>query len=340
MDGGRRVLRSLRESFAALIPLAPARPATAAGAAPYAAPYTADSPPRFGPPLRPLPQRAPRPRRTRAKWRAFLLFVERPGVGSAAVIALFVFVGLAGFVENGGYADMVAREGAPHDIIARAVGFPINAVTISGQKELSQSDILSASGVSPRNSLLFLDATEVRQRLIALPLVKSARVLKLYPDRLVISIEERQPHALWQRDGRVSVVSADGAVVDELRDDRFLGLPFVVGEGAEKRLAEYGALLGGLGDLASRVKAGVLIAGRRWNFIMTNGVEVKLPEQDPGAALSTLQRLQREARILDKDILSVDLRIPGRVVVRLTEEGAATRAAATAPRKGKSGGQT
>jgi len=43
-----------------------------------------------------------------------------------------------------------------------------------------------------------------------LPLVKSARVLKLYPDNLVIAIEEREPYALWQRDGKVAVIAADG----------------------------------------------------------------------------------------------------------------------------------
>ena len=117
-----------------------------------------------------------------------------------------------------------------------------------------------------------------------LPLVKSARVLKLYPDNLVIAIEEREPYALWQRDGKVAVIAADGTVIDELNDDRFLGLPFVVGEGAEKRLLEYDALRAGLGDLATRVKAGVLVSGRRWSLLTTNGVEIKLPERDPGAA--------------------------------------------------------
>ena len=40
---------------------------------------------------------------------------------------------------------------------------------------------------------------------------------------------------------------------------------------------------------------------------------VKLPEHDPAGALATLARLQREARILDKDVISIDLRVPGRV---------------------------
>ncbi|MBI3274768.1 MAG: cell division protein FtsQ, partial [Methylocystis sp.] len=171
-----------------------------------------------------------------------------------------------------------------------------------------------------------------------LPLVKSARVLKLYPNRLVIAIEERRPCALWQRNGQIAVVAADGAVLDAMRADRFLDLPFVVGDGAEKRLAEFVGLVAAAGELGPRIKAGILVAGRRWTFAMPNGVAVKLPEQRPEDALSTLARLQRDARILDKDILSLDLRTPGRVAVRLTEEGMAARAAMLA-RKSHKGAQ-
>jgi len=174
-----------------------------------------------------------------------------------------------------------------------------------------------------------------------LPLVQSARVLKLYPNRLVVAIEERQPAALWQRDGRIKVISADGTPIADLNDPRFLGLPFVVGPGAEKRLPEYTALLRDLGDLASRVRAGSLVSGRRWSLIMTNGVEVKLPEVDPGAAVGVLLKAQRESRILDKDIRSIDLRLADRIAVRLTEQGTETRENA-AKRKApqKSGART
>ena len=125
----------------------------------------------------------------------------------------------------------------------------------------------------------------------------------------------------WQRDGQVFVVSEDGVSIDALRTDRYLTLPFVVGRGAEKRLPEYVALLKSMGDLAHRVKAGVRVADRRWDLDMTNGVNVRLSEQDPAASIAVLLRLQHESRILDKDILSIDLRSRDRVAVRLTEEG-------------------
>lgn len=326
MDGGRRVLRSLIESFSAPRSLAPVAAVSASVHAPPAPAYGAAA-------VNPAFPRAPARKGRGARLLARFAILAQPGVGAVAVFAFFGLVGLCGFVENGGYADLVAHEGELYDIAARAAGFPVSAVTITGQSRLTERELLDAAGVGPRNSLPFLDASALRDRLMALPLVKSARVMKLYPDRLIVAIEERQPSALWQRDGRVAVVSEDGVPIDELRDQRYLGLPFVVGEGAQKRLPEFAMLMKVAGDLAHRVKAGVLVAGRRWNFEMTNGVTAKLPEVDPAGALERLKRLQREARILDKDLLFIDLRIPDRVALRLTEDAAAAREAQLAPRK-------
>lgn len=226
MDGGRRVLRSLREPVEALFDVAHPHPVQAGSfqagsfhAGPYATPYInpVSSQPaerRVRPPAS-APHHAQRPARGLSRLAAL------PGLGTAALVLLFGGVGLAGVVQNGGYAEFVARNGAPRDIVARALGFSIEVVTISGLGELSEGDVLAASGVKPTHSLLFLDAETIRERLTALPLVESARVLKLYPDRLVIALEGRRPFALWQRDGKLSIVAADGVVVDEMRDERF-----------------------------------------------------------------------------------------------------------------------
>lgn len=331
MDGGRRVLGSVRESLAAALPLA-----SFSSAQPVAAGSSSAA-------FQPAPVNAvaapPRARRRAASGRlGRLAIVTRPGFGSLVTLLIFAIVGLAGLLQSGGYVDLVARYGEPWDMAARAVGFPISAVTITGQSRLREREILAAAGVGDRDSLPFLDANAVRDRLIAIPLVKSARVMKLYPNRLVIAIEERQPYALWQRDGQLSVISEDGVAIEELRDERFLGLPFVVGAGAEKRLRDYAQLLKIAGDLAPRIKAGVFVAGRRWNLDLADGVTIKLPEEGPGFALASLMRLHREARLLDKDIMSVDLRTPGRVSIRLTEEAAAVRDASAPKKSHKSGG--
>ena len=89
---------------------------------------------------------------------------------------------------------------------------------------------------------------------------------KLYPNHIVIDIVERTPFALWQKDGEVHAIAADGAPIDEMRDDRYAGLPFVVGEGANARVPEFIALLEATGELRPRVEAGVLVGQRRWNL--------------------------------------------------------------------------
>jgi cell division protein FtsQ len=112
-----------------------------------------------------------------------------------------------------------------------------------------------------------------------------------------------------------------------------------VGGGPFRMIDAEGALIDGLsrqqGDLRARIRAGILVGERRWTLKMTNGLDVKLPENDPEGALAQFARIARDARMLDKDLVSIDLRVPGRIYARLTEEAAATRAEALARNRKK-----
>ena len=247
-----------------------------------------------------------------------------------------VLVGAAAFgIVRGGQLDaFVATHGNLRDVAARTLGFGVDVVTVSGAIHLSESRIVSIAGISSRNSLPFFDAAAARARLEADPLVKQASVRKLYPDQIVIDIVERTPYGVWQKDGEVHAIAADGEPIDEVRDGRYVNLPFVVGEGANKRVREFAALLDAMDELKPRVDAGVLVGERSWNLKLKSGIEIKLPEVDPHIAIATLLRLQRESRILDRDVLTLDLRTPGRVFARLSQDAAAEWADAHTPKKG------
>ena len=252
------------------------------------------------------------------------------GFGALLVVLFLGSVGAYGVAIGGGYHRFVAANGAPADILAKAMGFGVDVITISGQRSLSADEALAAAAVTDRHSLLFLDALAVRERLMATPLIKDARVRKLYPGRLVIELTERDEFALWQSDGQIFVVAQDGKPIDVLRDERFVNLPFVVGEGANERVAEFQRIVDAAGDFKSKIRAGVLVTNRRWNVKLTTGVDVKLPEQNPEGAMAALARLSRTQQIADKDVISIDMRVPGRIAARLSEEAAALRAEAQA----------
>jgi cell division protein FtsQ len=322
MDGRGRLLRSVRLAGLGFAPAVLAY----AGALPVSEVLSAR--PKIAPPAR-------QPRQGLAH--KILNRLAGPGTGACFALSLLAAVGGYGAVEGGHFADFVATHGQPADIAAKMLGFSIKAVTISGERELKEPDLLAIAGIGPRNSLLFLDVAKIRERLQQLPLVKEASVTKLYPDRLLIEIEERQPFALWQCDGAVQIVAADGVPIAAMRDQRFIHLPLVVGAGANEKLPQYLALLETAGDLRERIVAGVLVAKRRWTLKTANGIEILLPETEPEAALAKLVELQRTSHILDRDLISLDLRQPSRLVARLTEEAAAERAE-TLPKKSKAKG--
>ena len=309
MDGGGRFLRSLRARLFA--PLALARPHVPSFAfvpgAPLEAPFPEQS---FAP-----GSQAPRAAPTWIHRQAHPL--ARTGVGSFALLFGFCATLALGLVHSGAYAEFVTRNGAPHETLARLFGFPIESVTISGQVRLRENEILAATGVDAHSSLLFLDADAARARLLANPRIGEANVLKLYPDRLQITITERQAFALWQKDGHVSVIADDGTVLEAF-SGQYAGLPLVVGKGAERQAKDFLAVVDHYPEIRSAIRASIMVAQRRWNLRLTNGIDVALPEGNVESALQRLVALDREKKLLSRDVTLIDLRISDRVTVRLS----------------------
>ncbi len=245
--------------------------------------------------------------------------------GTGLTVLFFGVVAVTGAILGGHLDAFRERYGEPRHALARLVGLGLDQVTIAGIARLSETEVLDAAGISAKVSLALLDPAEMRDRLERVPLIKSASVRKLYPNELVVTLVERDAHALWQKNGEVFVIAQDGTVIDRLQDGRFAHLPIVVGEDANTRTADYVALLEAAGPLRGRIMAGTLVSGRRWTLKIDNGVDVRLPEIGTAAAMARLLKLDREQRILDKDVIAIDLRMDDRVVVRLTEEAMAAR---------------
>ena len=247
----------------------------------------------------------------------------RAGVVATALI-LLGSAGL-GVVKGGHLEEFTAALSDTRNAAANSAGFRITSVAINGRKQLSQDEVLAIGGVNGRASLLFLDAATVRDKLKANPWIAEATVLKLYPGHLKIDIVERSPFALWQQDGRLSVIADDGAVLEPYVSRRFLSLPLVVGKGAETRARDFLALLARYPQARAATKAAIFVGERRWNLRLKDGLDIRLPENDVGNALAALSKLDKEDRLFSRDIVAVDLRLPDRLTVQLSEDAAKAR---------------
>lgn len=288
--------------------------------------------------------RKPRPRvsswhRTAIRLQRWALLVQRVGqtltglkvprgLGAYATALLLLASASYGAIRGGHGPEIAGNIQDLCDDAANAFGFRISEVALTGAHALSHERVLAIAGLTGRSSLLFLDAAKTRGRLIANPWIAEATVLKLYPSRLRIEVKERKPFALWQKDVKLHVIANDGTVLEDHVAQELTSLPLVVGKGAERGAADLLAMLARYPAIARQVQASVLVAERRWDLYLKNNTVVSLPEIAPERALLRLVDLDRDKRLLARDIVRVDLRLPDRIVVRLSDAAAAAREAA------------
>ena len=164
-----------------------------------------------------------------------------------------------------------------------------------------------------------VNVSEIRQRLLQYGWVKDARVSRRLPDTLVIDIIERKPTAIWQDNSQLSLIDSEGVVLDRVAISAMPDLPLLIGPGANAQSRNLQALLKEAPTLGPQLESATWVGRRRWDLNFQSGETVALPEgqADAKAALAKFAKLDKSAGLLGRGILRIDLRIPGKMVVRL-----------------------
>lgn len=164
-----------------------------------------------------------------------------------------------------------------------------------------------------------IDLDAARARIEALDAVLRADLRVRSGGVLQVTITEREPVAIWRTDTGLMLVDTGGHRVAGLlsRADR-PDLPLVAGEGADRAMAEAEALFAAAGPLLPRIRGLVRVGERRWDLILDRDQRVLLPAVNPVQALERLLALDHAQDIMNRDILTVDLRSDHRPTLRLT----------------------
>lgn len=243
--------------------------------------------------------------------------VARAGFAGIAVSVIAAAFGWATYI--GTFDRAVASVAAEAQRLTLAAGFRLEDIRITGRSRTQVDRVLAALEIKRGDNLLALDIDRAKARLEALPWVRSAVVERRLPNTLRLGVVERRAVAVWQRDGQFVLLDLGGA---EIASDieTFRDLPIVVGAEAPGEVAKLFAMLRTQPTLAPRVKAAVLVGGRRWNLRLDHvdlGIDIRLPENHPEDALRRLVEFDREYGLLKRHLAMVDLRVPDRLVVRM-----------------------
>lgn len=232
---------------------------------------------------------------------------------AAGVLTLALAVTLA----TGGRGQQIADTlGAGVDHRFADAGFRLNTIHVQGASTLATPDILAAAGLYKDQPLLGLDLDALKVRVESVGWVKDARISRMLPDTLMISVQERRQLAVWQNNGRSVVIDDQGQIIPEADPARFTGLPLVVGTGGAEHANEILPLLAQRPRLMAHLEALVRVDDRRWDLRLKDGALIQLPAVDQEHALIRLEQLERRSHLIELGFERIDLRNPDSVAVR------------------------
>ena len=205
-------------------------------------------------------------------------------------------------------------------------GFTMRRVEIKGAHRVSRLDIYNIAFDQPSMAMPRVDLEATRERLLRFGWVKEARVHRRLPDTLVIDIVERTPAAIWQNEGQLSLIDAEGVVLEPVRIEAMPELPRLIGNAANIHLASLDALLRAVPHLRPQVTDATWVGDRRWDLRFQSGEVLSLPEGEEASrrALTIFARMDQQSTLLGRGYARIDMRIPNRAIVRLTRQPGAT----------------
>ncbi|MCW1402406.1 FtsQ-type POTRA domain-containing protein [Novosphingobium sp. MW5] len=254
---------------------------------------------------------------------------------AVAAIAVVVIARLAGVPE------LIGRQFA---IAAGDVGFSVNKVEVRGVKHLNELKIYERVDAAMGRPMPEVDVDQIRSELVQINWIEDARVSRQLPDRLVIDVVERKPHAVLRKPDKLVLIDATGHELEPISPDRAKGKLVVFGPGSAKQVEALTALLGAAPALKPQVAEAEWVGNRRWNVAFKTGQILALPEgeKESANALMTFARLDGVNRLLGGKVAVFDMRTEGRIYFRVPDRAAdaatasAKAAAAKAAEKSES----
>ncbi|WP_298811962.1 cell division protein FtsQ/DivIB [uncultured Sphingomonas sp.] len=266
-------------------------------------------------PRRTVNRRKPAPKKTfgqrvMAKLPISEAFVRRAvtwsllGAGGAAAIAVATWIGIPSAIGIG-IAETAAN-----------AGLRVEQVDITGLKRMDRETVYAVALEQPSRAMLRLDLKAVRQRLLAYGWIEDAYVSRRLPDRLLIHVTEREPAAVWQDNGQLTLIDAGGRLLAPVDRANMPNLPLVIGPGADRQEPAYQALLAATPGLRRRIKAAAWVGNRRWDLTFDTGETLALPQDGAREALVKFASMERASPLLGKGWLRFDMRDPAKLVAR------------------------
>lgn len=272
-------------------------------------------------PLIPSKRRDPAPSRVAYRLNRLWLTPVFRAMLRVGLPAFALAFGVGLFLSDAGRRAMIAdRLAEVQRSFQERPAFMVQEVRLGGATVLSGEAVLALLPRDLPKSSFDLQLDALRARIEAVDAVQRADLRLTTGGVLEVRVTERVPAVLER--------SAEGLVVRDATGHRIAmaaaradhaDLPLVAGEGAAEAVQQARTLWAAAAPIAGRVRGLVRVGERRWDLVLSGDQRVLLPADDPVSALERMIALDQAREVLARDVTVIDLRLPQRPTLRITE---------------------
>lgn len=215
-------------------------------------------------------------------------------------------------------ANLTGAMTALVDKIENRDAFKVRAMQIEGASPAVDKGLRAMLPVTLPASSFDFDLPALRKQIELLDAVEHVD-LRIKPGGILSAVvTERQPAMLWRHARGIELLDKTGHRVASVTSrDLRRDLPVIAGEGAGAAATEALAVIAAAGPILPRLRGLERMGERRWDLVLDRGQRIMLPADHPLPALQWALAMNDSDRLLDRDVVAVDLRDAERPVVRL-----------------------
>jgi len=237
--------------------------------------------------------------------------------GGAWLCVAFVVVALCAALASGGRWLLTAPR------------FAVERIEVAGQSQLSVDDVIAASGLGPGQNLFRIDARRAVAGIEALPMVRRAELVRAFPNRITLQVEERQPFVLVHAGGfhwvdeqgvplgpETRAVALDAPLVSAAGPADVAAAGRTPSDGVAAGVALIRALMRAQSPLLREISEVDVSRPEGPVLHMLDGVEVRIGREEWDERLGRLGGVLAQLRASGQTVTSIDLRFRDQVVLR------------------------
>jgi cell division protein FtsQ len=216
-------------------------------------------------------------------------------------------------------AGLTALAGQQLAFAAADAGYRVDKVEVRGVERMNELKVYERVLGADELAMPLVDLHALRGSLMELPWVADARVSRQLPDKIVVDIVEREPHAVLKRPDRLVLIDPAGHELEPVSAADAKGMLQISGPGAQSQVVALSALLDAAPALKPHVSGAEWVGNRRWNLTFKTGQMLALPQGDEesAGALMSFARLDGVNRLLGGKVAAFDMRNPERIYMRV-----------------------